>query len=640
MELSRGGSSSLAQALRESERGAAKSGDDADVSEVLNFAGIEIKSPSLKPLWQDAAELSTNDRLLKTVYQRGQRRMVEILKIQAPEDGHVVGHALVKAVEGSNLYVVKILRKGLAELTMSELMARFLAFSLLKAMETGSLEIVQELMKPLNISTMALMGYELVKSKDDGYPFVKVNLTKDWQKLILGFKSLLPAAELKLQAEKLELRGTRTDQEAIHTATRLCYHIYFIWRLLIIAGGSAHVSIVRELLLRRDEHIVRANDAKSTAVGFENPRVQELMRVRAQIDDDFMKLAMKVLAKQGRDKILYILWCSSKKGKVNSSLPGKKNAVSDSVESLWHCEARSHFGLWEILMDVPVLLMDMEGSYQDDSEKLRQSLRRYSYVQPLIPQVAKLNVQFRMSVDIQPNFIELMVGINHVRVTVDNSVWEEKRTGHFPSRVYLSIVPVNAGLTSVTMTGSSQNTSVKVGVSEQVRVGVRANIKAAPAGGLSLTAGKATMSKIEGKPWQMEQLPEEGDRGGSFTWTLANLRGSGFDRLNPMIGEAKRSIWQFGKRVPLNPLLVLPFGSNGGVQFTASEYSDTLAWRYPKDLENTTLMFNIVGRVHTTYITQDTFWETRMMPFECKVEQKLEPCGEPLGADKKKKKKK
>jgi len=47
-----------------------------------------------------------------------------------------------------------------------------------------------------------------------------------------------------------------------------------------------------------------------------------------------------------------------------------------------------------------------------------------------------------------------------------------------------------------------------------------------------------------------------------------------------------------------------------------------------------------VGRVHTTYITQDTFWETRMMPFECKVEQKLEPCGEPLGADKKKKKKK
>jgi hypothetical protein len=90
----------------------------------------------------------------------------------------------------------------------------------------------------------------------------------------------------------------------------------------------------------------------------------------------------------------------------------------------------------------------------------------------------------------------------------------------------------------------------------------------------------------------------------------------------------------------LNPLLVLPFGSNGGVQFTASEYSDTLAWRYPKDLENTTLMFNIMGRVHTTYITQDTFWETRMMPFECKVEQKLEPCGEPLGADKKKKKKK
>ncbi|CAK9225804.1 unnamed protein product [Sphagnum troendelagicum] len=640
MELSRHGSSSLAQALQEAERGAAKSGIDADVEEVLRFAAREIESPSLQPLWQDATELSKDSVFFKTIYSRGQRRMMEILKTEASVGGQVVGHALVRAVEGNDLYVVKVLRKALAELRMSVLMPRFTTFSLLKAVEIGSFETAQELLRPLNFASMALMGYELAKAKEDGYPFVKVNLTRDWQKSIVAFKDLLPPAEIKLQAENLELHGLGTYQEAIHVATRLCYHIYFIWRLLIIAGCSAHVSIFHGLLMRRDEHNALANEAANTSVGFENPRVQGLMRLRSEIDLLFLRLTLKVLAKQSRDRMLYQLWRATEGGRANHNSHVKTKANADATESLWDLIARSHFGLWEIQMNVPTLVMDIEGSYQDDSEKLRHSQRHYSYVKPLLPQVAKLNVQFRMSVDIQPTFIELMVGINHVRLSVENSVWEEKHTGHFPSRIYLSIVPVDAGLTSVTMTGSSQNTSVKVGVSEQVRVGVRANIKAAPAAGLSLTAGKATMAKIEGKPWQMEQLPEEGDRGGSFTWTLSNLRGSGFDRLNPMLGEVKRSIWQFGKRVPVNPLSVLPFASNGGVNFTSGEFSDTLAWRYPKDLENTIVVFNVVGRIHTTYITQDTFWETRVMPFECKVEQKLEPCGEPLGGDKKKKKKK
>lgn len=138
----------------------------------------------------------------------------------------------------------------------------------------------------------------------------------------------------------------------------------------------------------------------------------------------------------------------------------------------------------------------------------------------------------------------------------------------------------------------------------------------------------------------MEQLPIYNERGGSFTWILSNLHGASFDRLDPMLYEEKKSIWQFGKRIPVNPLMVLPFGTNGGVNFTGTEFTDTLSWRFAKDLENTMVMFNIEGQVSTTYITQDTFWETRVVPFETKLEQKLEPCGDPAAGDKKKKKKK
>jgi hypothetical protein len=163
---------------------------------------------------------------------------------------------------------------------------------------------------------------------------------------------------------------------------------------------------------------------------------------------------------------------------------------------------------------------------------------------------------------------------------------------------------------------------VKVGVTEKVQGGVNANIKAAPSAGFNFRASKTTASEVEVKPWQLEQLSEN-DTGSRLTWDLLNLHGTKFDRLNPMNIEVKSSKWQLGKRIPGNPLQELPFASDGSVNFTAEQFSNVMAWRYPRDLENTTLVFNIVGCVHTT-CTQAPFWETRMMPFEAELEQKLE----------------
>jgi hypothetical protein len=611
-------STALGVALKEAERGATKSGGEASVEVVLECAGREISASSLRGLYCDAAEFSGNRA---HVYERAQRKMADALGVYQVVDGQVVGHALTRAAEGGHLNVVRRLRKGQAELRCSVLTPRFLAFAFLKAADAG-----QELLRTTNSAVLAMVGLELATKRPqqpDQYPFLTVNLTKDWQRKVSAFKSLLPPATYSLHHENLELHSTGSDHETVHEAVRSCYLTYCVWRLMLVAGANNHGGVFREFLTKRED----VTATRHALMGYEHPKVAEFNKARSRIDAEFLRFTTKVTAKLGRDMLLYEL-----------SRASDGNGVADAKKggNAWRCTSKAQFGLWEILMEVPVLLMELEGSYQDK----KQLLRNYHYIKPIIPQIMKLNVQFKVIIDVQPNFAELSVGINHVRVTFDNQRWEEAETGHFPTRVSLSVTPVAQTLTSVTMTGSSTNTSYKAGVAENVRIGVSATLKSAPTAGINVQAGKSSTSKIEGKPWRLEQLPVYNERGGSYTWALTNLHGAMFDRLSPMLQATKSSIWQFGRRIPINPLMVLPFGTNGGVNFTGSEFDDTISWRFAKSLEDTMLQFNVEGQVHTTYITQDRFWETRVVPFEVKLEQKLEPCGDPSGGDKKKKKKK
>lgn len=623
-------------ALKEAEKGAARSGSEANVARLLECARPEISSSSLRSVWQDAPEVANggSKELPQDIYDRCQWRMMEALGLPSVVDGHVVGHALMRAAEAGCIHVVRRLRKGQMALKCSVLVPRFLAFALLKTAELGHFETAQELLRNTSAAQLAMVGHELAKkAKDDGYPFAVVGLTRDWQASVRQFKSLLPPARYYLENETLVLQCPQSDQEAVHEALRSCYTTYGLWRLMIVAGANGHGGVFREFLTAK-ELASGVGGAKRTLMGYEHPKVSELTKLRSKIDEDCSLFGMKMTAKLSRDQLLYEIYRS---GAGNNQLAAKTGEHKPGSSS-WRCTSKAQFGLWEVVMEVPVLLMEPEGSYQDQNKQ--QLLRNFHYIKPIIPQLMKLNVQFKITIDIQPNYCELTVGVNHVRVTMDNQRWEVEETGHFPTRVSLSVTPITPTLTSVSMTGSSQNTSYKVGVAEQVRIGVQATLKAAPTAGISFQAGKSTISKVEGKPWRMEQLPVYNERGGSYTWQLTNLHGAQFDRLSPMLQETKKSIWQFGKRVPINPLLVLPFGTNGGVNFTGSEFDDTISWRFANELENTMVAFNVEGQVHTTYITQDTFWETRVVPFELKLEQKLEPCGDPSGGDKKKKKKK
>ncbi|CAK9218404.1 unnamed protein product [Sphagnum troendelagicum] len=560
-----------------------------------------------------------------TVYNISPQGTEKGLEVQHTMDHQVDAH--MEEGEGSNVSA-KILTENIFQMLIRwQTVREHLARCLLQCVETDSYQIVKDELHNLNFPTMVWMGYEVGRANLQDH----VNLTKDLKKSILGLRALLPAARLKMPAGNLEVWSMKIGKEAIHVATRLCYHIYFIWHLLVIAIcrdddlKDEQKLIFHEILLLHNEHNMLTSEAENTAVGFDNPDVKELMNSRSLIDNNFLQLVMNELAKQHQDKMLYDLWQMMQGVAVNNSIHVKDKAVDNANEStMWPCSAQSHFGRWVIEMEKPVLLMDIEGSYQPTNEKWIQNRQRLDCIRDLLPQVVRLKAQLEVKVDIQPNFIDLTVSINQVLACVrNNMVRKEKQTGHFPSRVYLSVVPVNAGLTGVTMTGSSRNISVKVGVTEKVQGGVNANIKAAPSAGFNFRASKTTASEVEGKPWQLEQFSEDDDTGSSLTWDLLRLHGTKFDRLNPMNAEVKSSIWQFGKRIPENPLQELPFASDGSVNFTAEQFSNVMAWRYPRDLKDTTLVFNIVGCVHTT-CTQPPFWETRMMPFKCQLEQKLE----------------
>jgi hypothetical protein len=103
------------------------------------------------------------------------------------------------------------------------------------------------------------------------------------------------------------------------------------------------------------------------------------------------------------------------------------------------------------------------------------------------------------------------------------------------------------------------------------------------------------------------------------------MLGNRFDLLKPT-AKAMKTILLLGDDIPANPVQQLPFASDRSINFSTP---DTFTWRFPKEFENTTQEFRIEGRMDITYITninQQMVWETRMMPFECKLEQELAPC--------------
>jgi len=549
--------------------------------------------------------------------------------------------AHMEVVEGRNANVE--FTKEFYKIMITKVELRILQTrSFFRMVATGSFKPVQAQMKLFGFSTLTWMGY-MVRF---------ANLLKEW-KLSQDLKNSVSEIMIFLPRAKLGMKKQDGDvevffdcndpvQEAVHVATRLSYHIFIIWNLVIFASHRADDAedekklIFHELLLHRRQHNELVSNAQnSAAAGFNNTKFDNIMESRSRIDEKFLQLVKKELAEWGQDEMLYHLGQMTEGRGFDNSLYAEKPEVDDNSgdRSSKHCKATPFDGAWEIETKVPVLIMKVEGSsYEDSTGKLKWRSDRSLFILPLLSMVARLNIQIQVSMSSTPNLIMFTLGITQVNASFEgemhNSVEGKKRMGPFFSRISFSVVPVNDRMStgSVTMTSASPNAPMRFGVSEQRHLKLGANIAAAPAGVFSLAAVKETKLEVEEKPWLLEQLSVESGRGGSYTLTLSNLLGNRFDRLKPT-AKAKKSILLWSDNIPANPVQQLPFASDWSINFSTP---DTFTWRFPKVFENTSQEFRIKGRMDITYITninRQMVWETRMMPFECKLEQELAPCG-------------
>jgi len=221
-----------------------------------------------------------------------------------------------------------------------------------------------------------MVGHELAyKAKDDaGYPFLVVSLTKDWQSTVRNFKSLLPPSKYFLDGESLNLTTPSDhEQSRVQKALLSCFQTYALWRLMIVSGANGHGGVFREFLMKKQESGRSSSRSPSGAslMGYESPKVMELTKVRNQIDEECARFVLKMTAKLGRDLLLYEVFRSAE----------------GVAQQPWRCVSKAQFGVWEVLMEVPVLVMETEGSYQDNDKK--KLMRNYHYIKPIIPQVSQ-----------------------------------------------------------------------------------------------------------------------------------------------------------------------------------------------------------------------------------------------------------
>ncbi|KAG0580915.1 hypothetical protein KC19_4G210300 [Ceratodon purpureus] len=611
---------SLAEALAEAEKGALKKNRPPVLDTALALALSESEHPVVAESWRSMKESKggKEDALYPSL-------SMASLVLEESIQPQAVGHALVQASRGGHILCVRRLREIMNDqLSGSMLLGLFNACALLKAAEAGHEDIVEELLTPLFSASTAMMGYMVAtrwKDKDkSGYPFVEPpgnTPSGDWTKKLNNTKAMLPPGGPSFQSGGWDMVGSPGLHENLHEIVRASYSTYLLWRVSVVAASQCHADVFRILLNRRtaDNKVLAESlthmEGSRGAKGGLSSEVKKLVTDRAKMDTLMYQLVEEYSTKNYHDAMLYTLWGHIERGGRDG--PGGPGAGKP------RCVAQAQNGLWEMQLEVPLLMMPVEHALQDE-----EPFRRYKQLTLLYTQRAKVNIQLISTVEALPNFIQVTVGVKHVRFKAENSRWDESCIGHFPSLVTLSVMPQTKEGTSVTMTNSSSNIVNKIGRSENLSVGTGAGDGATRglAGGLRVSAGVTSTSTMKSTPWRFEQLPMTDDRGGSFVWTLQSMKGIPFQRSNPHRMAETNSRWNWARRTPGNPLDELPFTSEGGIIFTGSEFADTMMWRFPKSMEGKRLRWSIEGQIHSTFTTS-RYFETRMASFQGDIEERL-----------------
>jgi hypothetical protein len=302
----------------------------------------------------------------------------------------------------------------------------FNAFGLLKAVEAGKGEIIEELLRPQLSSGTAIMGYMVATRWGDtrgteAYPYVEPpqNVpSQEWMRKMTTAKSLLPAGGPSFHSGGWDIKGLPGLHENLHKLVRAAYQTYLLWRVSIVAASRCNAEVFRILLDRRSSD--NAALAKSLEwIGTQSGRKrgdgmdQEGKRVvadRAKMDTLMYQLVEEYSTKNYHDAMLYTLW-----GHIQR---GGRNDPAGPAAGNPRCVALAQNGLWEMTLEVPLLMMPVEYALQDE-----EPFRRYKQLTLLYNQRAKVNIQLLATVEAQPNFLQVSRGSLKGKSQVEGFFW-------------------------------------------------------------------------------------------------------------------------------------------------------------------------------------------------------------------------
>lgn len=116
--------------------------------------------------------------------------------------------------------------------------------------------------------------------------------------------------------------------------------------------------------------------------------MKKIIADRAKMDTLMYQLVEEYSTKNYHDAMLYTLWknCVSKKSSRDDGKP--------------KCQAEAVGGIWEIKLDVPLMMMTVAYAAKDEEPK-----DRYKHLTMLYAQTAQLSIQLLSSVVLEGDFL-------------------------------------------------------------------------------------------------------------------------------------------------------------------------------------------------------------------------------------------
>lgn len=146
----------------------------------------------------------------------------------------------------------------------------------------------------------------------------------------------------------------------LHEVVRASYKTYLLWRVAVIAASKCHADVFRILLKRRwiDNLFLKEtlsfffeNSNLDAASGESNGLhgvAKRMVADRAKMDTLMYQLVEEYSTKNYNDAMIYTLWKCCVDQQTDKDLGQPK------------CVAQAHDDMWEIKLEVPLLMMKVE----------------------------------------------------------------------------------------------------------------------------------------------------------------------------------------------------------------------------------------------------------------------------------------